>query len=53
MKRVATEAATPETGPMFRPASRGSERPSWRIEAHSTTKSWTAPPRQAPITIHR
>ena len=50
---VATVAVTPETGPIMFRAIFGSERPSCRTDASSTTKSCTPPARHAPMTIQQ
>ena len=41
----------PDSSPMLVRASLGSDKPSCRTEASNTTKSCTAPARQAPTTI--
>ena len=51
MKSVAIVVAVPAIGPSRLRAILGSDRPSKRTEATSTTKSWTPPARQAPMTI--
>ena len=51
MNNVATELVTPATGPIFFRAICGNDSPSWRTDAQRITRSWTAPARQAPITI--
>ena len=50
MKRMATAAVTPATGPISSRAISASERPPRRVEAQRTMKSWTAPARQTPQT---
>ena len=49
MKRIATAVTSPSTGPSSSRASSASERPSRRVLATSTTKSWT-PPASVPKT---
>ena len=51
MKSVAMEVVTPDSSLMLLRASFASDSPSCRTEASRITKSWTAPPRHAPITI--
>ncbi len=50
MKRMATAAVAPATGPISSRVICASERPPRRVEAQSTMKSWTAPARQTPQT---
>jgi hypothetical protein len=50
MKRIATAAMKPATGPISSRAISASERPPRRVEAHRMMKSWTAPARQTPAT---
>ena len=52
MKRMAMAPVVPATGPISVRAMSASERPPRRTEAHSEMKSWTAPARQTPPTIH-
>ncbi len=51
MKRIATAAVTPATGPISARAMSASDAPPRRVDAHSVMKSCTAPARQTPTTI--
>ena len=51
MISVASVAATPATGPSRFRTNCGSDLPSWRTEANSTTKSCTPPAKHEPTTI--
>ena len=48
MKKMATAAATPASGPTSDRAMSPSDRPPRRVEAHSQNESCTAPARQTP-----
>ena len=50
MKRIATAAVVPATGPISWRAISANERPPRRVEAQRMMKSWTAPARQTPTT---
>jgi hypothetical protein len=50
MKRIATAAVAPATGPISSRVIWASDRPPRRVEAHKMMKSWTAPARQTPAT---
>ncbi len=50
MKRMATAAMTPATGPISDRAISASDLPSRRVEAQRIMTSWTAPARQTPAT---
>ena len=51
IRRTVRSAVTPPSHPISSRAICPSVFPSRRIEANRITKSWTAPPRTAPITI--
>ena len=50
MKRIATAAVAPATGPISARAISASDPPPRRVDAHRMMKSWTAPARQTPAT---
>ena len=52
MNRMAIAVVTPATGPISSRAISARDRPPRRVEAHRIMKSWTAPPRQTPMTSH-